>query len=90
MRTGDNMQQTKKNTQRRGNADESKGSETTEKRLKTNGQWTRPLKGVYESGNGGGASQASKAPREQEASEDASNDTVVASLGRTRMVDGQA
>ena len=54
----DGRQQTKKNTQRSKNANENEGSETTEKRLKTNGQWTRPLKRVRESGNGGGASQA--------------------------------
>ena len=32
-------QQTKKNTQRSGNGNENEGGETTEKRLKTNGQW---------------------------------------------------
>ena len=73
-----------KNTQRSGDANENEGSETTEERLKTNGQWTRPLKGVHESGNGGGAGQASKARRERGGtSEGASNDAVVASLGRS-------
>ena len=59
MRTGDNGR--RKNAQRGRNANENEGSEMTEKRLKTNGQWTRPLKRVRESGNAGGASQASKA-----------------------------
>ena len=73
-----------KNTRRSGDANENEESETTEERLKGNGRWTRPLKGVCENGNGGGAGQASKARRERGgASEGASNDAVVASLGRT-------
>ena len=55
----------KKNMQRRGNADENEGSEKTEKRLMTNRQLTRLLKGVLESGNGGDAGQASKACQER-------------------------
>ena len=64
----DGRQRTKKNTQRGRNANDNEGSEMTEKRLKTNGQWTRPLERVRESENGGGASQASKARREREGS----------------------
>ena len=82
VRTRDNRR--RKSTKRSGNANENEGSETTETRLKTNGQWTRPLKGVHESGNGGGAGQVLKhVGNEKEASEGASNDAVVASLGRT-------
>ena len=73
-----------KNTQRSGDANGIEGSEMTEERLKKNRRWTRPLKGLHESGNGGGVGQASKARRERGGtSEGASNDAVVASLGRS-------
>ena len=82
MRTGDKRR--RKDTQRSGNAKENEEIETTEKRLKKNEQRTCPLKGVRESVNGGGAGQASKARRERGGTfEGASNDAVVALLGRT-------
>ena len=77
----DGRQQTKKNTQRTGNANENEGSEMTEKPVKTNSKHAHL--GVCKSRNNGGMGQVSKIRRnEEEPSEGAKNDNIAALLGR--------
>ena len=81
MRTGDNRRS--ESTRRSGNANDKEESETTERRLKTNGQWTRHL-GVRESGTvEGWVKRVKHVGNEEEASESTSNDAIVVLVGQS-------